>query len=102
MKEKISVTLSSDVLAAIDRVAGSKRSRSAVIESVLRHHLKHREGARIRARDLEILNRAADHLNAEAEETLEYQADPGVRKWNETHHKLRELDQVLASAIGIR
>jgi hypothetical protein len=26
--------------------------------------------------DLEILNRAADRLNPEAEETLDYQADP--------------------------
>ena len=76
MKEKTSITLSREVLTGIDRLAGSKRSRSAVIESVLRHHLKQRERARIHARDLEILNRAADRLNAEAEETLEYQSDP--------------------------
>ena len=31
---------------------------------------------RIYTHDLEILNRAADRLNAEAEKTLEYQADP--------------------------
>jgi metal-responsive CopG/Arc/MetJ family transcriptional regulator len=76
MKEKTSITLSRDVLNRIDRLAGSKRSRSAVIESALRHYLRQRERARIHARDLEILNRAADRLNAEAEETLEYQADP--------------------------
>ena|ERR1700687_1046098 len=31
---------------------------------------------RIYTHDLEILNRAADRLHAEAEETVEYQADP--------------------------
>jgi hypothetical protein len=47
-----------------------------VIESVLRLYLKQRERARLHAHDLEILNRAAHRLNPEAEETLEYQADP--------------------------
>jgi metal-responsive CopG/Arc/MetJ family transcriptional regulator len=75
-KEKTSITLSPDVLSGIDRLAGSKRSRSAVIESVLRVYLRQRERDLINARDLEILNRTADRLNAEAEETLEYQADP--------------------------
>jgi metal-responsive CopG/Arc/MetJ family transcriptional regulator len=76
MKAKTSVTLSKDLLIAIDRLAGSKSSRSAVIERAVRSYLKERERAFIYAHDLEILNRAADRLNAEAEETLEYQADP--------------------------
>jgi|GraSoiStandDraft_47_1057283.scaffolds.fasta_scaffold439572_1 metal-responsive CopG/Arc/MetJ family transcriptional regulator len=76
MKEKTSITLSREVLAGIDRLAGSRHSRSAIIELALRNYLKQRERASIYARDLEILNRAADRLNAEAEETLEYQADP--------------------------
>jgi metal-responsive CopG/Arc/MetJ family transcriptional regulator len=75
MKEKTSITLSRDVLNGIDRLAGSKRSRSAVIESALRHYLRQKERARIHAHDLEILNRAADRLNAEAEDALQYQAD---------------------------
>jgi len=75
MKEKTSITLSPEVLAGIDRLAGSKRSRSAVIESVLRLYLRQRERARIHARDLEILNLAADRLNAEAEDVLKDQAD---------------------------
>lgn len=75
MKEKTSITLSRDVLTGIDRLAGSKRSRSAVIEGVLRLYLRQRERARIHARDLEILNRAADRLNAEAEDVLKDQAD---------------------------
>ena len=76
MKEKTSITLSREALAGIDRIAGSKYSRSAVIERAVRRYLKERERASIYAHDLEILNRAADRLGAEAEETLEYQADP--------------------------
>ena len=74
MKEKTSVTLSADVLAGIDRLSGSKHSRSAVIERVLRRYLAARARAKADARDLEILNRAADELNAEAEDVLDYQA----------------------------
>jgi len=76
MKAKSSVTLSKEVLKAVDRLAGSKNSRSAVIEAAVRNYLKERERAFIYAHDLEILNRAADRLNREAEETLDYQADP--------------------------
>jgi metal-responsive CopG/Arc/MetJ family transcriptional regulator len=76
MKEKTSITLSREVLAGIDQLAGSRHSRSAIIERAVRNYLKQRERASIYARDLEILNRAADRLNAEAEETLDYQADP--------------------------
>jgi metal-responsive CopG/Arc/MetJ family transcriptional regulator len=75
MKEKTSVTLSRDVLAKIDRLAGRKYSRSALIERVLREYLTQRERAAMNARDLEILNREADRLNAEAEDALQYQAD---------------------------
>jgi len=60
MKAKTSVTLSKDLLIAIDRLAGSKSSRSAVIERAVRSYLKERERAFIYAHDLEILNRAAD------------------------------------------
>jgi len=76
MKAKTSITLSKDVLKAIDSLAGSKRSRSAVIEKALREYFRERERAFIHKHDLEILNRAADRLNAEAADTLEYQADP--------------------------
>jgi metal-responsive CopG/Arc/MetJ family transcriptional regulator len=74
MKEKTSITLSAEVLAGIDRLAGSKHSRSAIIEFALRRYLREQARARIEARDLEQLNRAADELNAEAAEVLDYQA----------------------------
>ena len=74
MKAKTSVTLSTDVLVGIDRLAGSRFSRSGLIERVLRRYLAEQARAKINARDLELLNRAADKLNAEAEDVLGYQA----------------------------
>ncbi len=74
MKEKTSITLSGEVLAAIDRIAGPKQSRSAFIEQVLREFLRQRARATIEARDLERINAAARRLNAEASDVLEYQA----------------------------
>ena len=77
MKEKTSITLSRDVLAGVDQLAGSKHSRSAIIEMALRRYLKERARARIQARDLEQINRAADELNAEAADVLDYQISEG-------------------------
>lgn len=74
MKEKTSITLSGEVLAAIDRMAGSKQSRSAFIERVLREFLRERALAAIQSRDLERINAAAHRLNAEAIDVMEYQA----------------------------
>ncbi len=73
MKEKTSITLSQDVLAQLDRLAGSKYSRSALIEHVLREYLRQRARAAVHARDLERINAAADRLNAEALDALDYQ-----------------------------
>jgi metal-responsive CopG/Arc/MetJ family transcriptional regulator len=74
MKEKTSITLSSDVLTAIDRLAGSRQSRSAFIERVLREFLRQRARAAVQARDLARINAAAQRLNAEAADVMEYQA----------------------------
>ena len=74
MKEKTSITLSTDVLANVDRLAGSKSSRSAFIEGVLRLYFRKRARQKIHARDLERLNAAAAHLNAEVEDVLDYQS----------------------------
>jgi metal-responsive CopG/Arc/MetJ family transcriptional regulator len=76
MKEKTSITLSGDILTAIDRLAGSKQSRSAFIERVLRKFLRERARAAVQARDLERINAAAQRLNAEAADVMEYQS-PG-------------------------
>jgi metal-responsive CopG/Arc/MetJ family transcriptional regulator len=68
MKEKTSITLSKNVLKAIDRLAGSKQSRSAFIEAVLAGYLRQQARAQIEARDLELINKAADELNDEVED----------------------------------
>jgi metal-responsive CopG/Arc/MetJ family transcriptional regulator len=73
MKAKTSVTLSRDVLAQVDRLAGTKHSRSAFIERVLRKYLRDRSRAALHARDLQRINRAAERLNREAADVLEYQ-----------------------------
>jgi metal-responsive CopG/Arc/MetJ family transcriptional regulator len=74
MKEKTSITLSSDVLAEVDHLAGSKLSRSAFIERVLRSYFRDRARRKTQMRDLERINAAADRLNREAAEVLQYQA----------------------------
>jgi metal-responsive CopG/Arc/MetJ family transcriptional regulator len=74
MKEKTSVSLSKEVLKQVDRLAGSKQSRSAFIESVLREYLRRRALNALHARDLKLINAAAERLNKEAAEVLEYAA----------------------------
>ena len=74
MKEKTSITLSKDVITQVDKLAGPKESRSAFIERVLRKYMHERRRATLNARDLVRINRAADRLNREAAEVLEYQA----------------------------
>jgi metal-responsive CopG/Arc/MetJ family transcriptional regulator len=74
MKRKTSITLSEEVLENVDRLAGSKHSRSAFIERVLRKYLRDRTRTALQAQDLERLNNAADRLNSEALDVLDYQA----------------------------
>ena len=74
MKEKTSITLSKDVITQVDKLAGSKESRSAFIERVLRKYMRQRKRAALHTRDLVRINRAAGRLNREAAEVLEYQA----------------------------
>ncbi len=74
MKEKTSITLSSEVLAQVDHLAGTKYSRSALIEHVLREYFCQRTRAALHARDLQRINQAAEELNAEAMDVLGFQA----------------------------
>ncbi|HWY43939.1 MAG TPA: hypothetical protein VNX66_10605 [Candidatus Sulfotelmatobacter sp.] len=74
MKEKTSVTLSKEVLTQIDRIAGSRLSRSSFIERILRRYLRERTRKSLHARDLLRINAAADRLNREAEDALDYQS----------------------------
>ena len=74
MKTKTSVTLSSDLLADVDKSVGSTKSRSAFIEAVLREYFKEKVREAINRRDAAIINANADYLNREMEDVLSYQA----------------------------
>ena len=76
MKVKTSITLSSEILDAVDARTGRGRSRSQFIESALRTFLDQTVRAERNARDIEILNRRADRLNREAADVLTYQVIP--------------------------
>lgn len=76
MKVKTSITLSRDLLKAIDARAGRGRSRSDFIEAALRTFLERTERDERDARDIDILNRRAARLNREAADVLGYQVIP--------------------------
>ena len=75
MKVKTSISLSADLLEALDRVADGE-PRSTFIETVLREYLRRREREEGDARDLELINAAADRLNAQAAEVMKDQVLP--------------------------
>ena len=70
VKAKTSVTLSLPLLVKIDKIIGEGASRSAFIEKVLDERVKQMEWEALQRRDMELINAAADQLNAEARETL--------------------------------
>ncbi len=73
MKVKTSITLSSEVLRLIDRHRDNFRSRSEFLERAAREMLAQLARTEAEQRDLEIINRRAAELNAEAEDVLAYQ-----------------------------
>lgn len=74
MKSKTSITLSSSLLAEVDRKAGGAGSRSAFIEEVLLAYFRARSREAMEARDRRLLDASADRLNREALDVLDYQA----------------------------
>ena len=73
MKVKTSITLSGDLLDEIDRRSGEFRSRSEFLETAARGFLQQLDRRELEQRDLSIINRRAEALNAEAEDVLSYQ-----------------------------
>lgn len=73
MKVKTSITLSGDVIAAIDRHSREFGSRSEFLETAARELLARLARTAAERKDLEIINRRAAALNAEAEDVLSYQ-----------------------------
>ncbi len=76
MKVKTSITLSQELLKVIDQRAGSFKNRSEFIETAIRAFIAQVLRSEKNARDLEIINRRAKHLNEEALDVLSYQVIP--------------------------
>jgi metal-responsive CopG/Arc/MetJ family transcriptional regulator len=75
MKLKTSLTLSEDLLKTIRRAARKGESRSQTVERLIREGVAARARRSADTRDLALINRHADSLNAEAEDVLAYQVE---------------------------
>ena len=75
MKVKTSITLSEDVLRAIDRRSEKYGSRSEFIEAALLAFISQIAREERDARDLKIINSRAKRLNEEAADVLDYQVE---------------------------
>jgi metal-responsive CopG/Arc/MetJ family transcriptional regulator len=73
MKAKTSLTISEDLIKSIDKLAGSKVSRSAFVENILRDFIEGHAQARRDAREIAAINRHAAELNAEMVDALSFQ-----------------------------
>ena len=76
MKIKTSITLSEDLLEAIDQRSGRFKNRSDFIEAAVRAYITQIIRNEQNAKDLAILNSQADRLNEEAADVLTYQVIP--------------------------
>ena len=77
MRVKTSITLSEDLLKAVDHCTSQQRkTRSDFIETAVRTFIEQLTRDEQNARDLEIINQNADSLNQEAADVLEYQVLP--------------------------
>jgi len=76
MKVKTSITLSEDLLKAIDQFSDQYKNRSDFLETAARALITQLLRDAQNAKDLAILNQRADELNREAEDVLTYQVTP--------------------------
>jgi metal-responsive CopG/Arc/MetJ family transcriptional regulator len=74
MKVKTSITLSQEILQAMDELLDGE-NRSAFIEDALRVYMRLLKKRERDLRDLDILNEKSDRLNREAEDVLSYQVE---------------------------
>jgi metal-responsive CopG/Arc/MetJ family transcriptional regulator len=73
MKVKTSITLSEELLDAIDKQSSQFKNRSDFIEAAVRAYIANIIRDEQDSRDLAIINREADRLNREAADVLAYQ-----------------------------
>ncbi|MGE5445341.1 MAG: ribbon-helix-helix domain-containing protein [Ignavibacteriales bacterium] len=76
MKVKTSITLSEDLLEAIDQRSVQFKNRSDFIEAAIRAFIAQIIRDEQNAKDLAIINQRADRLNQEAADVLAYQVIP--------------------------
>lgn len=76
MKVKTSVTLSEDLLEAMQKWSGQFKNRSDFIEAAIRVYVNQMIREEQNAKDLAIINQRADRLNREAVDVLAYQVIP--------------------------
>ena len=74
MKSKTSITLSTNLLEQLDRIVGENGSRSDLIEKAVQEYIERIAHDQRDRRDLEILNRSAKRMRAQAKDVLRYQA----------------------------
>lgn len=75
MKVKTSITLSEDVIEAVDHLTGESNNRSEFIETALRSYIARQKRDEQNSRDLEIINRRHARLNREAEDVQAFQGE---------------------------
>jgi metal-responsive CopG/Arc/MetJ family transcriptional regulator len=75
MKIKTSITLSDDLLATIDEMAVEYKNRSEFIELTMRKAIARMIRAKQDARDIILINKHSDEINAEIQDALRYQID---------------------------
>ena len=73
MKVKTSITLSRHILELVDKRSRDFKSRSEFMEEAAKSLLASLARTEADRRDLAIINKNADKLNAEAEDVLAYQ-----------------------------
>jgi metal-responsive CopG/Arc/MetJ family transcriptional regulator len=74
MKVKASLTRSEDLVKTLDKLAGTKVSRSAFIEKILREFVDRRAASRRNAQAVAAINLHVTQLNAEMSDTLSFQS----------------------------
>ncbi len=75
MKVRTSITLPEELLVKVDELAGSKNRRSKIVESALVAYVEKKTPRKRNQRDIDIINKNADLINKQVEETLEFQAE---------------------------
>ena len=75
MKIQTSVILSENLLSAIEHLSEKDKTLSDFIETCLQYYIAKLKRFRESEKDIEIINKNADHLNRETQDALQYQAE---------------------------